>query len=977
MSVCCKPSADSFLRDPVTVVCVNNCLSVTYIWQICLISHAGVKCFWGARHSYIDKLAGGSARLICTLWCCCRLELHNLQLSHRAQRAESELTTLRSFLTQLLAAATPSVHDHAAASPASAVVQTDMNQTCSTPLATPQAASCQPLPRVAATPAFTRPSDNQTTSMPASTQHCVDPAASVPAYRPDAMPCAPAAPPHAPSGPAAAAVLPGLTHAGESASLLRQPSSAGQASAGSSLMSHAGSLLHGPSSLQYMTQPLPATIAPAPLLDEAQTPPFNIHKPRMPENATCSMLTVLDMSADKPDFRSARSSDGVPSQSNAAGAKCADEAADCSGRPAGPAALSCQLQALPSGRLVAPSNTPHPKGSSNNSMSSFGHPMGSIDHMMGELSASLGSSRLAAGSCCQALHSSYVPVSTPRQLTSNAGHSMGRHRELPTISPQQAPAAMPSTSPSDDRELKAMCNEQNIGDNTSGGKLLGSAAVKQQMRHATYRQDMTSSQPISAQHPMQDLSNAGHSLSSKAVAYAARPCSIPPPEHSAQATNASDPQSATIFLKLSAVCSEPAVSSADAAVTRAGASEAGDQQRAGCGASTCADAAGKAAGADKQQSPGAAPTSQCISLPPKLPLTDLMSHSCQTQTGIRAADSSHKQSASHTDTHTGTDHMGGLAGLASAITSRHQLAEPAHVYRSSNSEPCEPGLFTPGPCIMKQISSANSLEAQGAATDALMHTPAAVVTKEQTPAQSSESHLVMTQLAQHAAAPGILATKAAHTDAQTCMTSGQAESARQVRSFSLAAANSLSRDSDSSQNDLSHTAVDLFCMVSDKDSQDVASPAVLIPVDTAKVHGRQSLQEAPVLMTHHCSADTKPQPAESSLEQLPAQHAADHLAADHLAADHLAAACCRPLPCSVAEHRLEGNLLDVASAAEPKVPHIAARLSQAALAPDPAEQKGRLISQEASDSGITGLCCIWCTHMLQYPVLLYVHLLSN
>ncbi len=43
-----------------------------------------------------------------------RLELHNLQLTHRAQRAESELTDLRAFLTQLLAAASPD----AASSPA-------------------------------------------------------------------------------------------------------------------------------------------------------------------------------------------------------------------------------------------------------------------------------------------------------------------------------------------------------------------------------------------------------------------------------------------------------------------------------------------------------------------------------------------------------------------------------------------------------------------------------------------------------------------------------------------------------------------------------------------------------------------------------------------------------------------------------------------------------------------------------------------
>ncbi len=37
----------------------------------------------------------------------CRLELQNLQLTHRAQRAESELTDLQAFLSQLLAAAAP------------------------------------------------------------------------------------------------------------------------------------------------------------------------------------------------------------------------------------------------------------------------------------------------------------------------------------------------------------------------------------------------------------------------------------------------------------------------------------------------------------------------------------------------------------------------------------------------------------------------------------------------------------------------------------------------------------------------------------------------------------------------------------------------------------------------------------------------------------------------------------------------------
>lgn len=73
----------------------------------------------------------------------CRLELQNLQLTHRAQRAESELSDLRAFLSQLLAAASLPAISHTVALPGPISPAADMLTAISQAAATP-AAMTQP-----------------------------------------------------------------------------------------------------------------------------------------------------------------------------------------------------------------------------------------------------------------------------------------------------------------------------------------------------------------------------------------------------------------------------------------------------------------------------------------------------------------------------------------------------------------------------------------------------------------------------------------------------------------------------------------------------------------------------------------------------------------------------------------------------------------------------------------------------------------
>ena len=179
------------------------------------------------------------------LFCNFRLELQNLQLTHRAQRAESELADLRSFLSQLLAAAAPSAFSQPAACPPSAspapAVPTSASQAATTPLATCQAAST---PLAACTPwraaagaagqsvtyqqplalgqtATTLLANCQAASMPPATTEADTTLVATQAAAGKASSMSPAA--AAPSNPQAVAFLTAHSHANDSSLAFSQP----------------------------------------------------------------------------------------------------------------------------------------------------------------------------------------------------------------------------------------------------------------------------------------------------------------------------------------------------------------------------------------------------------------------------------------------------------------------------------------------------------------------------------------------------------------------------------------------------------------------------------------------------------------------------------------------------------------------------------------------------------------------------------
>ena len=227
---------------------------------------------------------------------------------------------------------------------------------------------------------------------------------------------------------------------------------------------------------------------------------------------------------------------------------------------------------------------------------------------------------------------------------------------------------------------------------------------------------------------------------------------------------------------------------------------------------------------------------------------------------------------------------GGLAALAVAITSKHLPAAsrpPSPL--GDPPEGCHPEVEAPAPPVLTGMDKADADLLQYTGTDALMHrsadhaadavpTSIARVLRHHPHEHISCTHLAVAEEGRQAAAVTVAAARdsiieAAATDTLTHMKSTPAESAAVAGSFSLAAEDSPSNDEGASQKETSHTAAELFCMVSDKGSQDVAysqdvactpsqgTPTQGTPAQGCQPQGRSLQLDACNIQLQHQHAD--------------------------------------------------------------------------------------------------------------------------
>ena len=179
---------------------------------------------------------------------------------------------------------------------------------------------------------------------------------------------------------------------------------------------------------------------------------------------------------------------------------------------------------------------------------------------------------------------------------------------------------------------------------------------------------------------------------------------------------------------------------------------------------------------------------------------------------------------------------GGLATLAAANNSKH-LPAASRPPSSPGGPPegCRPEIDAPAPCVLTGLDKADADLPRQAGTDAhkpadqsvgTMPTSIARVLRHHSYEHTSCTHSMKaeagTQAPSVAAAAGVKG-EAGDTDTLTHATDTPAESAAVAGSFSSAAEGSPSNAENASQKVISHTAAELFCMVSDRDSQDVAN----------------------------------------------------------------------------------------------------------------------------------------------------------
>ena len=194
----------------------------------------------------------------------------------------------------------------------------------------------------------------------------------------------------------------------------------------------------------------------------------------------------------------------------------------------------------------------------------------------------------------------------------------------------------------------------------------------------------------------------------------------------------------------------------------------------------------------------------------------------------------------------------GLAVLAAAITSTHEsiLMQPATVSSSPQDTKDRPDSSLPN-------------------TASVMRPPTGTV-----------SQMHRTDTSAHIAGQQVRASLVARTlvtDAVTHMTDIPAEPAAQLGSFSRDAGESPVNNGNASQRETSHSAVDLFCMVSDKESQECPGPSLSGGISGITVTACKGV-ESLLMPAGKVQAVTQTPPPRSSLQMADVEHDMDPLA---------------------------------------------------------------------------------------------------
>ena len=252
----------------------------------------------------------------------------------------------------------------------------------------------------------------------------------------------------------------------------------------------------------------------------------------------------------------------------------------------------------------------------------------------------------------------------------------------------------------------------------------------------------------------------------------------------------------------------------------------------------------------------------------------------------------------------------GLATLAAAITSK-QLPAPSRPPSTPGKPPegRKAEDVAPAPCLLTGLGKVDAAPLQDTGKDALTHrsaepsgdtvpTSIARVFRHHPHEHATCTHSTIPEEGRQAvAAAQDSIVEAADTDKLTHMTDTPAESAGEV---ALASENSPSSEEGAIQKEISHTAVELFCMVSDRDSQDVANsqdvactptqgnPSQGFPPQIKNLqlqacthqHACHNQQLAPAVSQHQTPLTALPQ-------QLIAEHAMSSVAALSLAGLHV------------------------------------------------------------------------------------------
>ena len=685
--------------------------------------------------------------MVCTLFCFpCRLELQNLQLTHRAQRAESELSDLRAFLSQLLAAASPPAAKHAAALPSPT---------------SPAAARLTASSKAAASPAFM----TQPAAPPASTllADANPKAAASAAVRGHATAAAAAAPPpsmshiggspHGISQGAAESSGTGQPHMTDTPSVLpASPLKQLQCSGGQvhsltlQIRSPNGQLMSSNGHVQSLDGHKQSSACPRkpglPAVDQSVSPSMSNGTPACQTSNGTGLNPALGVDMTKSRSNSAKGSPQQPSD-------IASQPLETAGHMQSGPTISSGRPAGTMGKSSPPMGTSIPV-------------MGSARLVVGKLSPTVGSASPIMGTpiLCKPAGITLQPTGSPSQRKGSLGC-------LPINSANQLPSLPASSIQPANHSDYSLDRLQPLEHPTA------------QLQAATQHEEHLVSDDVCDASPVQQAEQAQQPAQAPSVS-----CnrSMPTRSHGQSGTTDCSPESKQ---QVNNGTSAPVI---DRQLTSATASMEIPASTEGTWAT--------AAAPSEEEPQGAA--------------------------GVGKQSIAGQQSA-------------GLVGLAAGNTSKHLPAASRPPSPPGNpADGVGPEVGSSVPSVVTALDTADADLLQE--TDALMHRSVdpsadtmpksiARVLRHHPHKHTSCTHSLVTEQGRQpaaVAAAGDSDIEAAGTDTLTHTTDTPAESAAAAGELSLAAEDSPSSEGGASQKEVSHTAAELFCMVSDKDSQDVA-----------------------------------------------------------------------------------------------------------------------------------------------------------